>query len=52
MSENINEIKNLAETLRNKVRLHSKEIDNPALTTSFLNEIDFFIENVEDVDDE
>lgn len=44
----MNELKEQAEALRKAIRRNEKEIDNPALTLGILNELDFFIENVED----
>jgi len=37
-----------AEVLRKSIKLKEKEIDNPALTVSLINAIDFFVENVEE----
>ncbi len=44
----MNELKEQAEALRKAIRHNEKEIDNPALTLGILNELDFFIDNVED----
>lgn len=40
-----------AEALRKAIKAHEKEIDNPALVMGILNELDFFIENVEGEDE-
>ena len=37
-----------AEMLRNSIKQHENDIDNPVLTTSILNELEFFIENVKE----
>lgn len=44
----MNELKQQAIELRNSIKRKEKEIDNPALTLNILNELDFFIENLED----
>lgn len=36
-----------AESLRTAIKARQKEIDNPALVMSILNELEFFIDNVE-----
>lgn len=36
--------------LRKSIKQNEKAIDNPALTMGILNELDFFIENLEDED--
>jgi hypothetical protein len=36
-----------AEELRKAIKARQKEIDNPALVMGILNELDFFIDNVE-----
>ena len=43
----MNELKQQAIDLRNRIKREQKEIDNPAMVASILNELDFFIENVE-----
>lgn len=40
-----------AEQLSRKIRAWQKEIDNPSLVISILNELDFFIENVGEVEE-
>lgn len=42
------ELKDQAKALRDNIKRNQKTIDNPALTTGILNELDFFIENVEE----
>ena len=42
------ELKEQAIELRKAIKQKEKEIDNPALTLNILNELDFFIENLED----
>ena len=37
-----------AERLRVAIKWREKEIDNPVLTTSILNELEFFIENIKE----
>jgi len=39
-----------AKRLRQAIKYGEKEIDNPVLTLGILSELDFFIENVEEVD--
>lgn len=41
------ELKQQAIELRKSIKQSEKEIDNPALTMGILNELDFFIENLE-----
>jgi|GEM_PF-6604778 len=40
-----------AERLKEAIRRKQKEINNPALFTSIISELDFFIDNVEDVEE-
>ena len=42
------ELKQQAIELRKSIKQNEKEIDNPALTLGVLNELDFFIENLDD----
>ena len=42
------ELKDQAKALCDNIKRNQKTIDNPALTTGILNELDFFIENVEE----
>lgn len=44
----MNELIKQAEELKQAIKSQQKEIDNPALVMSILNELDFFIENVEE----
>lgn len=37
-----------AEDLKQAIKAQQKEIDNPALVLGIVNELDFFIENVEE----
>ena len=41
-------LKEQASELRKAIKQKEKIIDNPALTLNILNELDFFIENLED----
>lgn len=41
-------LKEQAAELRKAIKQKEKIIDNPALTLNILNELDFFIENLED----
>lgn len=42
------ELKEQAIELRKSIKHSEKEIDNPALTLGILNELDFFIENLDE----
>jgi len=42
------ELKQQAIELRKSIKQSEKEIDNPALTMGILNELDFFIENLDE----
>lgn len=42
------ELKQQAMELRKSIKQNEKKIDNPALTIGILNELDFFIENLEE----
>lgn len=42
------ELKQQAIELRKSIKRNQKEIDNPALTMGILNELDFFIENLDE----
>lgn len=42
------ELRQQAIELRRSIKQSEKEIDNPALTMGILNELDFFIENLND----
>lgn len=42
------ELKQQAIKLRKSIKRSEKEIDNPALTMGILNELDFFIENLDE----
>jgi len=44
----MNELIKQAEELRDAIKRKGKEIDNPALVMGIINELEFFIENVED----
>lgn len=44
----MNELKQQAEALKKAIKRNEKEIDNPALTMGMLNELDFFLENLEE----
>ena len=45
----VNEIKQQAIELLNGIQRNQKEIDNIALITGIINELIFFIENIEEV---
>lgn len=42
------ELKQQAIELRESIKQSEKEIDNPALTMGIMNELDFFIENLDE----
>lgn len=42
------ELKQQAIELRKSIKQSERELDNPALTMGILNELDFFIENLEE----
>lgn len=44
----MNELIKRAKDLKRAIKAQEKEIDNAALVMSIVNELDFFIENVED----
>jgi len=44
----VNELIKQAESLKQAIKAQEKEIDNAALVMGIVNELDFFIENVEE----
>ncbi len=48
----MDELIKLAEELSRKIRDNGKQIDNPAMVMSVLNELEFFIENISSDDNE
>ena len=44
----LNDLKEQAIKLKNKISNNSKKIDNPVLVTSTISDLEFFIENLSD----
>lgn len=44
----LKELKDQAKSLRDNIKRNQKAIDNPALFRSTIDELDFFIENIEE----